>query len=288
VCGFDPLHRHHFKPAVLSSQQFDRTKRLALSLAGIELVERHRVLLDRRSRRLGIPDSAGLDLLLNAVERGEATARRKLLCLLTTKFTGFFRHPRQFDLAAEHALQVVRHVGRARLWSAAAATGEEPYSLAMALTEVSGCDSPPASILATDVDLEALAVAQRGEYGEAVLRALEPARRKRFLCEAGVSRCWAIDPAVRRLVEFRPLNLVEAAWPVAGPFDVIFCRNVLMYLESRHRCAVLERLASLLAPEGLLMIDPTEHLGKAGHLFTPEADAVYRCRGAFCPQRNAI
>ena len=273
---------------MLTSQQFDRTRRLALSLAGIELVERHRELLDRRSRRLGILDSAGLDSLLDAVEEGETTASQKLLCLLTTKFTGFFRHPRQFDIAAEHALRAAQHRGRARLWSAAAATGEEPYSLAMALIEVFRRDDPPASILATDVDLDALAVGRQGEYGEAALRALEPARRERFFSEASVPRRWAIAPAVRRLVEFRALNLVGAAWPVEGPFDVIFCRNVLMYLETCHRYAVLERLASLLAPDGLLMIDPTEHLGKAGHLFTPDADAVYRRRGASCPPRNAI
>src|SRR5512136_2468598 len=100
---------------MFSSQQFDRTKRLALSLAGIELVERHRELLDHRSRRLGILDSAGLDSLLDAVEEGERTASRKLVCLLTTKFTGFFRHPQQFDIAAGHALRVVQHHGRARL-----------------------------------------------------------------------------------------------------------------------------------------------------------------------------
>jgi chemotaxis protein methyltransferase CheR len=273
---------------MLTSQQFDRTRRLASRLAGIELMERHRELLDRRSRHLGVLDSGGLDSLLDAVEEGETAASQKFVCLLTTKFTGFFRHPRQFDIATEHALRAARHRGRARLWSAAAATGEEPYSLAMALIERSHCDAPPASILATDVDLDALAVGRQGEYGEAALRALEPARRKRFFSAATVPRRWAIAPPVRRLVEFHSLNLVGASWPVDGPFDVIFCRNVLMYLEACHRYAVLERLASLLAPDGLLMIDPTEHLGKAGHLFTPDADAVYRRRGAAYPPRNAI
>ena len=91
----------------------------------------------------------------------------------------------------------------------------------------------------------------------------------RFFGETARRRRWSIAPAVRRLVEFRALNLVGAAWPVEGPFDVIFCRNVLMYLEACHRYAVLERMASLLAPDGLLMLDPAEHLGKAAHLFTP-------------------
>jgi chemotaxis protein methyltransferase CheR len=261
---------------------------MALKLAGLELAERHRELLDCRSRRLGIPNGAGWDALLDAVEEGKAKATQQLLCLLTTKFTGFFRHRHQLDLAARHALRAVQRRGRACLWSAAAATGEEPYSLAMVLLEVCEGDDPPASILATDVDADALAVARRAEYGEAALCGLGSARRERFFTAAGAPRRWAITPAVRRLVELRELNLVAAAWPVETPFDVIFCRNVLMYLEASRRCAVLERMASLLAPDGLLMIDPTEHLGPAGHLFIPQADAVYGRRGAAGARRNAL
>jgi chemotaxis protein methyltransferase CheR len=263
---------------MLTSEQFDRVRKLALSLVGIELAERHRELLERRGQRLGIRDSAGFGLLLEAVERGEASAREKLLCLLTTKFTAFFRHPEHFGLAAEHALRVARSRGRARLWSAAAATGEEPYSLALALMERFGRDDPPVSILGTDVDTQALATAQRGEYREAALGPLEPARRERFFTPTE-PRCWTVVPAVRRLVEFRALNLVSETRLVEGPFDVIFCRNVLMYLETRCRYRVLESMASLLAADGLLIIDPTEHLGRAGHLFAPETEAVYRHRG---------
>jgi chemotaxis protein methyltransferase CheR len=273
---------------MMTNKQFERTRQLALSLAGIELAERHRELLARRSRRVGILDSAGLDSLLDAVEEGETAARQKLLCLLTTKFTGFFRHPHQLELAAEHTLRVAELHGSARLWSAAAATGEEAYSLAMALIERAQCDDPPASILATDVAPEALAAAQRGEYGEPALRALEPARRERFFSETSDPRCWAVVPAVRRLVEFGTLNLISDTWLVEGLFDVIFCRNVLMYLETCHRYAVLERMASLLARDGLLILDPAEHLGKAAHLFTPEANAVYRRRRISCTSRKAI
>ena len=257
---------------MLSDKQFERTRRLASKLAGIELAERHRELLARRSERLGLRDDGEMDSFLSAVEQGEATARQKFLCLLTTKFTSFFRHPRHFEIAAEHALRVARERSQARLWSAAAATGEEPWSLAMALLEVFQHDNPPVSILATDVDTEALALAQRGEYGGLALQALSPERCGRFLSENRIA------PVVRRLVEFRPLNLADVDWPVAGPMDVVFCRNVLMYFEAGHRYAVLERMASLLAPDGLLMLDPAEHLGTAGHWFTPGAGGVYARR----------
>ena len=263
---------------MLTKQQFDRTRRLALSLAGIELFDRHREVLVRRSRRHGVVDSAGLEALLNGAEAGEPAATQRLICLLTTKFTGFFRNPRHFDLVAKRAHLVAGQGGRVRLWSAAAATGEEPYSLAMALIEAFRRDDPPVEILATDLDTEALAVARRGEFGELALRRLEPARRARFFSTTAIKGRWRVGPAVRGLVELRTLNLVDPVWGIEGPFDAIFCRNVLMYLQAAHRHAVLERMALALASDGLLFLDPAEHLGKAGALFTAQSSGVYSRR----------
>ena len=297
---------------MLTDEQFDRTRRLALRLAGIHLFERHRELLGRKGRRLGITDPANFEALLHAAESGDPRAGRQVIGLLTTNFTGFFRHPWHFDIAGEHALLVAHGNGVARLWSAAAATGEEPYSLAMALIEVFGCDDPPASILASDVDTDALAKAIRGEYDERALlpagardgfisgneasasgirarsshtggsekgemSGLSPERRANFLNRTEGGR-WSVTPPVRRLVEFCEVNLAEVSWPVEGPFDVIFCRNVLMYLEAGHRQAVLERMASLLAPDGLLMLDLTEYPGRGEKWFSEVAPGVYERR----------
>ena len=263
---------------MLTNEQFDQTRRLALRLAGIKLFERHREVLERRMRRLGIHDRAGVDALLNAADGGDTHAGRQLIGLLTTHFTGFFRHPRHFDLAAEHALWAVHRRGTARLWSAAAATGEEAYSLAMALIDIFQRNNPPVTILATDIDEDALAVARHGEYGELSLSRLEADHRTRFFSQTGDARHWRISQAARGLVEFRMLNLTDSAWPVEGSFDVVFCRNVLMYLEACHRYAVLERMASVLAPDGVLILDPTEYLGKAGHLFAHRDDGIYSSR----------
>ena len=261
--------------AMLSHEQFERVQRLALELAGIELLERHRDVIDRRSRRVGLDTSGEFNRLLDAVERGDSCAIRRLTGLLTTNFTSFFRHPHHLDLAAEHALWIVQRRGAARLWSAASATGEEPYSLAMALTEVFQRDDPAVTILATDIDEDALAVARCGEYGEPALSALPAGRQSRYFTRVADTGRWRIAQAVRDLVEFRALNLTDVSWQLAGPFDVVFCRNVLLYLEAGHRYAVLERIASLLAPDGLLMLDPTEHLGAAGHLFVTRSNGVY-------------
>lgn len=266
---------------MLTSGQFEQARQLALRLAGIELVDRHREILYRRSLRLGILEGDGLDALLRSAEDGDPGAGQRLVSLFTTNLTGFFRQPAHFYVAAEHALQAAQRRGQARCWSAAAATGEEPYSLAMALTEVFGSEEPRVTILATDIDVGALAVALRGEYCVRALAGLEAERLVQFFTETRPHH-WAIKPAVRRLVQFGALNLVDVAWlNVEGPFDVIFCRNALMYLEASYRYSVLERLASLLATDGLLILDPTEHPGKAGHFFArTTADGVYSRRRA--------
>lgn len=267
---------------MLTRVQFEQARHLALRLTGIELVDRHREILYRRSVRRGIDDN-GLDALLRAAEDGDPGARQRLVGLFTTKLTGFFRNPAHFDVAAEHVLRTAQRRRQALCWSAAAATGEEPYSLAMALTDVFRLEEPRVRILATDIDVEALAVARRGEYSMRALAGLETERLERFLT-AMTAGHWGIKPAVRRLVEFDVLNLVDVAWPhIEGPFDAIFCRNVLMYLEASYRYSVVERMASLLVPDGLLILDPTEHLGKAAHFFAPaEADGVYSRRRASC------
>jgi len=263
---------------MLTDEQFERARRLASGLAGIELFDRHRELLERRSDRLGRRD--GLDALLGAAEAGEPDARRRLIELVTTNFTGFFRHPWHFHLAAEHALWTVHRRGPARLWSAAASTGEEPYSLAMALIHVFRCDDPAVTVLGTDIDEAALDVAREAEYDDAALAGLEPAQRARFVGETRPGGRRRLVPAVRQLVEFRLLNLADVVWPIEGPFDVVFCRNVIMYLEAGHRYAVLERIASMLEPGGLLLLDPSEHLGGATALFESRGNGVYARRAA--------
>jgi len=259
--------------ASLTDEQFERARCLALRLTGIELLDRHRGLLQRRRARLTVPEA--FDAWLGAAEQGDENACRRLTELFTTTFTGFFRHVHHFHLAAEHALRAAHLRGVARMWSAAAATGEEPYSLAMTLIEAFRCDDPPVAILATDIHERALEVARNGRYSDAALGALPPRHRTRFFGERADGGHWYLLPAVRRLVKFRQLNLADVVWPVDGVFDVVFCRNVLMYLDACHRYAILERIASILEPGGLLLLDPSEHVGRAASLFVDRGNGAY-------------
>ncbi|MCL4181257.1 MAG: chemotaxis protein CheR [Verrucomicrobia bacterium] len=263
---------------MLSIEEFDRTRNLVLALTGIVLLDRHRELLDRRCRRLGIHAPADLLALLDAAEAGNPVAEGRLIALVTTNFTGFFRHPRHFEIAAQQLHASAGRHGRARAWCAAAATGEEAYSLAMTLIERGEGEASAVSILASDIDQEALAVAERGEYGAAALEGLDGGRRERFMVEGEEASRLRVTAGPRQLVEFRMVNLVGGCWPVDGPFEVVFCRNVLMYLEAGLREGVLEGMAGLLVPEGLLMLDPVEHVGRAGAWFAAEGQGVYRRR----------
>ena len=259
----------------ITNEQFDRVRSLSLSLAGIQLSERHRELLVSRCRRLKIEDPASLNELLGAAEKGDGPARQRLIGLFTTSHTGFFRNPGHFAIAGDHALRAIHKRGRARLWSAAAATGEEPYSLAIALIDAALRDDPSVTILATDINSQVLEFAKRGEYSEVSLRSLDTGQRARFFSESAGSGNWRISRTAGRLIEFRELNLNSEIWPVDGPFDVVLCRNLLMYLDTHHRHLVLQRMASLIAPDGLLILDPAEHLGKSSHLFGSGSNGVY-------------
>ncbi|MBI4889030.1 MAG: hypothetical protein HY821_00305 [Acidobacteria bacterium] len=259
----------------IGDAMFERVRALAARIGGIALYERHRAQIARRGARLGLGGAAELEELLSGVERGDARALQCFVELTTTGFTGFFRTPAQFEAAREHIGKAVQRRGWARAWSAAASTGEEPYSLAMALSGLWESGTAPVKILATDINCSALDIARRGEYGPGDVSGLAPAVRARFFTAAEDGKVWRIADEMRQMVEFRVLNLAATEWPVAGSFDVIFCRNVLMYLEPRCRDAVLLRMSELLAADGALVLDPAEHAGRTGALFGRSRQGVY-------------
>jgi chemotaxis protein methyltransferase CheR len=270
----------------LTDQHFDQVRDLALQLAGIELRDRHRDLFCTRIRRIGICETTQIDAMLRRVKDREPEATNSFIGLVTTKHTSFFRHPFHFEEATRHAIWVVEKRRRALIWCAGAATGEEPFSLAMRLLEAFKPQPVPVSIIATDVDPAAVGFARGGQYGDLALRSLTAERRERFFQQTSQGRGGLITSSVRDLVEFQVLNLIWHPWPLTGPVDLIFCRNVLMYLEANYRLTVLRSFASLLAPDGLLVLDPAEHLGPGGNLFTLCCDGVYASRRVgFSPNR---
>ncbi len=190
----------------------------------------------------------------------DAAAIESLVEHVVVSETAFWRHPEQLAAVARIAGRAARPLS---VWSAGCATGEEAYSLAIALLEA-GRAGHGDRILATDVSERALAAARAGVYGVRALRKLPGALSARWLEGAGERR---VRDEVRALVTFARHNLVAAEPAPGGPFDVVLCRNVLIYFDTRTATAVVRRLAEALAPGGALILGPVEGaLGEAAGL----------------------
>ncbi len=266
---------HPFRP--LSPKEFQLFQELIHRETGIFLSDAKKPLLVARlSRRLR---ALGLETFGAYYERVEMQRDEKAVMLdhICTNETRFFREPRQFEFLDRQVLPRWRTQAeagvrqkRVRVWSAACSTGEEPYSLAMLLrTHLRRDDGWTVEMLASDLSTRALAAAAEGVWPVERAGDIPESFRSAFMmrgvrAETGKMR---VRPEVKQMVEFRRINLNDARYPVAGPFDLIFCRNVLIYFRPETKAAVVERLASHLTPDGLLFLGHSETLGaKHGHL----------------------
>ncbi len=242
----------------LSRTDFDRIRQLIYQRAGISLHEgKQAMVYSRLSRRLRETGHRDFGSYLQDLERGGTEAEwQEFVNCLTTNLTAFFREDHHF-----HALvdDLRARTGKPlRIWCNAASTGEEPYSLAMTVVETLG-NAAPVAIVCSDIDTRVLATAQRGVYA-ADARGLSPERLKRhFLRGTGANEgLVSVRPELRAMARFGQLNLQSPAWPAQEPYDVIFCRNVVIYFDREFQKRLLARLADMLVPGGLLMVGHSE------------------------------
>ncbi len=204
-----------------------------------------------------------------------------LINAITTNLTKFFREGHHFD----HLREVLRRSHppapgggrrRLRIWSAGCSSGEEPYSIAMTVVDaIADLAQWDARILATDLDSSVLDVAEAGAYrGEAVAGLPKPLRLRHFERDAGTDQ-WMVAAAVRRLVAFRQLNLLDS-WPMRGPFDAIFCRNVMIYFDAAAKNDLVRRFAALLKPCGWLYVGHSESLLHHQSMFAVRGRTIYQ------------
>jgi chemotaxis protein methyltransferase CheR len=261
---------------------FERVRKLIYDHAGISLSPAKRdMVYSRLARRLRATGLDSFDAYLDHVEAGDAAEWEAFTNALTTNLTSFFREPHHFPILAEH----LRRAGASRpllVWCSAASTGEEPYSIAMTAVEAFGSFAPPVRILASDVDTNVLATAQNGVYSDERVEKLEPERLKRFFLRGSGSRAGQVRvrEELRSLVTFRRVNLLEDGWPVRGPLDAIFCRNVMIYFDKPTQLGILERFAPLIRADGLLFAGHSESFHHASHLFRLRGKTIYGLAGA--------
>ncbi|MBE0489003.1 MAG: chemotaxis protein CheR [Halomonas sp.] len=260
----------------MTNADFTRIRELIYRRAGIVLAEHKREMvysrLAKRMRHHGMTRFS--DYLARLERQPDAKEWEAFTNALTTNLTAFFREAHHFPMLSEH---VRRRAGPIRIWSAAASTGEEPYSIAMTLAETLGSSGADARVVGTDIDTEALERARAGIYPLEQVRKLEEARTRRFFqrgtgSQAGLAR---VRTELRSMVEFQPLNLLAPHWSLKGPFDAIFCRNVMIYFDKETQARILERFAPLLKPDGLLFAGHSENFTYITNSFRLRGQTVY-------------
>lgn len=274
---------------VFRSEDFRQIAAMLHADSGIFLSEQKESLvysrLVKRLRALGL--SSFKDYCALIADASGVDERQKMLAALTTNVTRFFREPHHFqhlkEVVLPPLLQAAKRGGRVRIWSAGCSKGQEPYSIAMTILslmpDAAGYDI---KILATDIDPNVLQEGRDGVYEKSELDDMPKSERSRFFTMAnGDPSSWSVSDEMRRLVSFKELNLISQ-WPIKGPFDVIFCRNVVIYFNEETQAKIWTRYAALLAPGALLCIGHSERLsGPAMSRFKPTGTTMYTlARGA--------
>ncbi len=259
---------------VFTDDDFDRIRRFIHQRAGIALNPSKKDMvygrLVRRIRALQLPSfTAYLERLFS--ERGGEELEH-FVNALTTNLTYFFREEHHFPILADHLRS---RSGEVSIWCCAASTGEEPYSLAMTALETASSGARlNVNIVATDLDTNVLRVGAEGIYGAEAINKLPAGMANRYFDRVDDQR-WRAKPALRQMIRFQQLNLVDTQWSVRGPFDAIFCRNVMIYFDRDTQLAVLRRFAPLLKPDGLLFVGHSENFYHATDLFRLRGKTVY-------------
>ncbi len=266
----------------LAPAEFERVRRLIYRHAGISLHAGKQAMvysrLSRRLRELGLSSFTGyLDLLEKSGAPGACDGPSEwqtFINSLTTNLTSFFREEHHFTaLAQDLRARASRPI---RLWCNAASTGEEPYSLAMVVVETLG-PSAQVRLVCSDIDTQVLARAQRGVY-EADARGLSAERMRRHFMRGTGSNAGHIrvKPELSRLIDFCAFNLMNKSWSELGEsFDLVFCRNVMIYFDAATQREVLKRIHGQMKPGGLLYVGHSENFSDAVDLFRLRGKTIY-------------
>ncbi len=262
-----------------TARDFEQVRKLIYEHAGISLsANKQDMVYSRLSRRLREKGLTRFCDYLQILETADKAEWQAFTNSLTTNLTSFYREAHHFPILGEHLAQRWR-ASRAPLtvWCCAASTGEEPYTIAMTAIEALKDDAANVRILATDLDTNVLAKADAGVYDMERIEAIAPERAKRFFLRGSGGNAGSVKvrPELRKLITFRQQNLLDAKWPIRGPFDVIMCRNVMIYFDKDTQRQILEKFAPLLKSDGLLFAGHSESFFHSAHLFKLRGKTIY-------------
>ncbi|MGE5470002.1 MAG: CheR family methyltransferase [Bacteroidota bacterium] len=275
--GAIPVRDPAIREFSFSTADFERVRKLIYQHAGISLSPvKQDMVYSRLARRLRATGKHTFAEYLDALEKNAGDEWERFVNSLTTNLTSFFREPHHFPILAEH-LKKLGSRRPVRIWCSAASTGEEPYSIAMTVAETFGVSTSHVSIIASDLDTNVLATADKGIYPMERVEKLSPDRlRKFFLRGSGAQEGFvSVRPELKAMIEFRRINLLDPSYSVKGPLDVIFCRNVMIYFDKPTQYKILARFAPMLQADGLMFAGHSESFLHAADLFRSLGKTVY-------------
>jgi chemotaxis protein methyltransferase CheR len=266
---------------LISDREFSQFQTFIFEAAGITLSNTKKALvtgrLAKRLKHLGLDSYGDYFRLISSGK--EPDELQMAIDLLTTNETYFFREPQHFDFMKAELAKDVQYARPLRVWSAAASTGEEPYSIAMLLEDCLGSLGRPWEIVASDISMRVLERAATGHYSTMRTGGI-PHRYLRNYCLKGMGQqagTILVNRKLRQHVQFRQINL-NSALPQLGTFDFIFLRNVLLYFNLQTKRQVVDRVLSMLKPGGWLFISHTETLHDVSNAVDAVRPATYRKR----------
>ncbi len=270
--------RNGVREFAFEKADFKKVQQMLFKKAGINLSDaKEAMVYSRLARRIRALNLKSFNDYLAVVGRSESELEQ-FINALTTNLTSFFREPHHFTALADYLAQ---HPNVTNIWCAASSTGEEPYSIAMVVAEAFGSFKTPVKIIASDIDSKVLAKAKAGIYPLASISKIPNERQKQFFHKgkgANEGKVKVVDE-LRQMVQFKKLNLTDQNWDVTAPFDVIFCRNVMIYFDKPTQLNVLKKMVGMLKPTGLYMAGHSENFNMHTNLVRPVGKTIYRPAG---------
>lgn len=267
---------------LIDPASFARLKTLVYDLAGIDIKPGKEALvsgrLQKRMRELGIPSYKGYIDRIAAEPDGDEVVL--LLDAISTNVTSFFREAEHFALLkTETSRWIAEGKTRLRVWCAASSSGEEPYTIAMTMMEAIGSRKVDLKILATDISTRVLDMARRGTYAASSLNNVPADLKKKWFIPDQDGKLVRVRDDLRALVTFNRLNLAKPPYPMQGPMDAVFCRNVMIYFDNTVRLKIINEVRRIARPGGLFCVGHAESLSTLqGNLLNVQP-AAYRLPG---------
>ena len=264
---------------VWTDADFDRVQAMIYRRAGISLHDgKHAMVYSRLSRRLRETGYQSFHDYLGWLESSDSPEWQEFINALTTNLTSFFRENHHFEVFAN--LLKSKPLGSPwRVWCSAASTGEEPYSIVITALETLGA-RPQFSLTASDIDSTVLASAKQGVYRLDGMKGIDAQRLQKYFLrgKAGNDGMVRVKPELSRAIDFLMVNLIHDNWPFKEPFDVVFCRNVMIYFDAQTQRKVLERIYKVMKPGATLFVGHAENFSDSRDLFVLKGKTVYERR----------